>query len=175
MRNCIVCNHELKATIEAALVAGTSVAEVARRYGVHRSAVTRHRENHGTDPALVALASARPDFTPAPSDEGGVAEDRPPVEQLIEKLRQTEELRLQATERNNIVGALQATRQASQLVEDIARLRGLLAPPPPAVIDLASHPEWVTLRSAILSVFATNPNELVTRHALGLELAAAIG
>jgi helix-turn-helix, Psq domain len=42
---CSICGHPKHAEIEAALSAGTSLREAAERYGVSRSALSRHRQH----------------------------------------------------------------------------------------------------------------------------------
>ena len=42
-RTCGICRHESRGAIDAALVGGTSLRDVAGQYGVSRSALHRHR------------------------------------------------------------------------------------------------------------------------------------
>ena len=41
---CTVCDHQQRGDIEAELVAGASLRDIARRYGLSRAAVHRHRK-----------------------------------------------------------------------------------------------------------------------------------
>jgi Mor family transcriptional regulator len=43
---CMVCTHERRGAIEKDLLAGVSVAEVARRYRVSKYSVSNHRAMH---------------------------------------------------------------------------------------------------------------------------------
>ena len=47
-RPCTVCGHPNRNRIEEALLNGTSIRDIARRYGLGRNAVDRHRAHIGT-------------------------------------------------------------------------------------------------------------------------------
>ncbi len=58
-RQCTICTHPDRADIDAALVAGGSIRDVARRFGAGKGAVERHRDHFRA--ALVAAAERRED------------------------------------------------------------------------------------------------------------------
>jgi len=44
MRTCTICGHRLRESIEAALVRGTSLRDIAGRFGTSKSAIERHQK-----------------------------------------------------------------------------------------------------------------------------------
>jgi hypothetical protein len=57
-RTCTICRHPERPDIEADLRAGLPYRDVARRYGISKDAVSRHRANHVSLHATPALATA---------------------------------------------------------------------------------------------------------------------
>jgi hypothetical protein len=154
-----VCASPNRTLIEAELVAGKSQRDVGGRYGIHHSAIQRHRTNHANR-GLIALAGAKQTVPTAPSAAapGDAPSDRrPAVEQLEAKLAETKAIQDTAEQYGNLNSALVAAKQASALIEQIARLRGEFTPPPPAVIDLTTTPEWLELRSAYMAALEKYP------------------
>ena len=45
-RQCSICSHSTRTEIESALVAGTSLRDIAGQFGVSKTALGRHRSNH---------------------------------------------------------------------------------------------------------------------------------
>ena len=156
-RGCTVCASPNRTLIEAALAAGRTQADVAKAYKVHYGAIQRHVKNHASK-SLVAVAG--PELHSGPVQTGTeLGEDRrSAIVQLAEKLRETQAIYDSATSGNvNSTSALVALKQAAVLIEQIARLRGEFAPPPPVVIDLTTTSEWVKLRSKILKALIPYP------------------
>jgi len=45
-RTCTICSHEKRGDIEAAVVAGTSYRDIARRFETSKDAIARHASEH---------------------------------------------------------------------------------------------------------------------------------
>ncbi len=129
-RSCTVCHHVQRATIEAALLAGDALRDIARRYATGKDALARHRAQHL--PARLAMARQ--------------AEEAAGADSLLDKARDLEETARRLCKQAEASGdprtALQGVRELGRLLELSGRLRGELdahgvivniaVPPPPA-------------------------------------------
>ena len=58
MRECTICVHEARATIDQEILKGTSYRKLQRRFQVSTSALGRHREKHLVQELAAAERSA---------------------------------------------------------------------------------------------------------------------
>lgn len=140
--SCSICTNDDREAIDADLIAGLSYRDIAARYGVTPSSLTRHRKAH-ISPAIVAVAVAR----------GTTLADR--VEQLYDRASAI----LTTAERGG-QGALSlaAIREMRSTCELLGRLSGELDDRPQvAIVNLASSPDWIGLRTAILGALSSHP------------------
>jgi transposase-like protein len=63
-RRCTICDNAARAAIEASLIGGEpeSVERVAKRFGVSKWALGRHRRNHMEPPSSLAQVTAQTDL-----------------------------------------------------------------------------------------------------------------
>jgi hypothetical protein len=156
-RGCTVCASPNRDLIESALAIGRTQAAVAKAYGVHYGAVQRHAKNHANK-ALAKVAGPELHSTPVQTGTEVVEDRRPAIEQLTDKLRETQAVYARAAAGGNLTAALVALKQEAVLIEQIARLRGEFVPPPPKIVDLTTTSEWVKLRSKILKALEDDPD-----------------
>jgi hypothetical protein len=64
-RECTVCVHPAHAVIDDGLVAGQSLRQISREYGLSKSAVDRHKEHHVPIPLAQEDAEAKAEFQAA--------------------------------------------------------------------------------------------------------------
>jgi hypothetical protein len=57
---CAICKHEHRVLIESTRIAGASLDNIARKFGVHRDAVHRHMRNHVPDDLRAEYLAAVP-------------------------------------------------------------------------------------------------------------------
>ena len=142
-RLCSVCTHADHRGINAALVAGEPLRDVARQYGVSKDALFRHRSDH----IPAHLATAREAETVAADD-------------LLREVRALRgkaiSLLLQAEAAGDIRTALAGIREARGCLELLAKLLGELDERP--TINVLVAPEWLAVRATLIDALAPYPD-----------------
>lgn len=141
---CTVCTHDDREAVDAALLSGTSLRDIARRYDLSKDAVARHRRGH-LSPALATVQAQRE------ADTGQTAAER--VEGLYAKAHRILE---SAEAAGKASVSLSAIRELRSIVELLARLTGELDERP-QVVNVLTAPEWLVIRSALLQALAPHP------------------
>jgi transposase-like protein len=154
-RPCTVCQHEGREAIDEAIVAGTPYRTVARRWGVTRDAVMRHRDNH-ISPALAKVAA-----------EQKRGEAKSLLQRVAELADRTESLLERAEQSGSVVQALAAVRELRGSYELLGRATGELRPEQGVMINLMSHPEFVTVQTRLMDLTDRHP-ELLPEMKLAL-------
>jgi hypothetical protein len=154
-RTCTVCVHDGRAAIDAALVAGTALRDIARHHAVSKDALFRHRSDH--IPAQLAKA-----------------QDAAEVAQADDLLREVRALRgkaysllLKAEAAGDIRTALAGIREARGCLELLAKLLGELDERP--TVNILIHPGFQQAQTVILQALEPHP---VARVAVADALAA---
>jgi hypothetical protein len=129
-RACQVCRHPRLTDIHEALLSGVPRREVARRFGLERSAVDRHFKMHIPDAVRAAAQQAGP--VRMSVIDGGVllgqaAEVYERAVDLFDRLE--EQLSTGAVDTRSVVAALREQRQA---LETLAKLNYVVADRPQA-------------------------------------------
>ncbi len=141
-RTCTVCNHEKRADIDSALLAGEPYRGIAQRYGASASAVLRHREH-----LPVRLAKAKD------------AEQISQADTLLEQVRTLQTRALSILDRADAAGdlrtALSAIREARGNLELLAKLLGELQQE--GTVNVTVSPEWLQIRAVILTAISPYP------------------
>lgn len=152
-RDCTVCNHPERVTLDAALVEGRSYRDVARQFGVSKDAVARHHRAH-VSPALVRVVERR---------EARLAERGPAS--VLERLETLYERAVGILDRAEAAGQtaqeLGALRELRGLADSIARITGELRETPAVAINVLASPEIVALTSALMRALAPFPEARV--------------
>ncbi len=147
MPACTVCSHPDREAIDQALAGGSDNATVATAHGLKKDAVRRHRHNH-LSAALKAVATRR--------ERAGARKAVDRLEEL--HVRATALLDTAETE-GNMTMTLGAVKELRGLVKDLARLTGEYDDKPTVnVLNVATSPEWVQLRGAILAALEPFPD-----------------
>lgn len=143
-RTCTVCAHAERETIDREIVAGGRNRAIARRYGLEKDAVRRHRDGHLPE----TLARAQ--------DAAEIAH----ADGLLDEVRDLQERTLAILSKAEASGdpdtALKAIREARRNVELLARLLGELDETPQVNVLLA--PEWIEVRAVMLAALAPFPD-----------------
>lgn len=142
-RKCTVCEHPQRDEIDAALVAGEPLRNIAQRVSVSSAALCRHKADHL--PATLAKAAAAADVAHADNL----------LDQVKDLQRRTLAILDQAEQTAQLKTALTAIGQARGNLELLARLLGELQEQP--TINLMVMPEWVTVRGALLAALGPYP------------------
>jgi hypothetical protein len=152
-RTCTVCAHEQRAQIDAAIVAGTAYRAIARRFGASKDAVARHAGEH-IPAALAQAQEAREE-----------AQALDVVRQLKTINATAVAILAEARKRRDDETALKAMDRIHKQLELQAKLLGDLDERPQVNILVA--PEWLTLRSALLTALTPYPDaRMAVAHAL---------
>jgi transposase-like protein len=142
-RPCTVCAHSDLDAIDAALVAGGSLRDIARRFGLSKDAVARHRDEH----------------LPAALTEARDAEDAARADDLLAQVRQLQVRAHRILDRAEQTGdlrtALGAIREARGNLELLAKLLGELNDQP--TVNVMVSPEWVSIRTVIIAALGPYP------------------
>jgi hypothetical protein len=146
-RHCTVCSHGDRDAIDLELVGGDSFAIIAERHDVGADSLKRHKANHVT-PAVIRLARQRR------SEENAV----PILHRLEEVVDRANRLLDEAERKGSLVAGAQLLGQLRQTLETVARITGELSESPTVqVLNIATSPDWLALRSAILGALAAHP------------------
>ena len=142
-RTCTVCAHPERAILDAALVRGEPLRDIAGRYAVSKSAVARHKAEHL--PASLVKATAAAEVADADRllrDAGAL---RAKAVSLL----------LAAERAGDLRTALAGVREARGCVELLARLLGELRDAP--TVNIAITPAWVEIRAVVVAALAPYP------------------
>jgi hypothetical protein len=143
-RTCTVCTHPERREIDRALVArSASYRDIAGQYGVSRTAISRHTQEHL--PETLARAHA--------------AEQAARADELLMDVRRigVKTLRALTTaeEAEDWATVLRAVREARENIRLLAELRGRLDSRP--VVNISTHPEYVEARTLIVRALEPFP------------------
>jgi len=139
-RVCTVCTNPEREGIDADLLAGRPLRDIARRVAVSKDALARHKADHL--PEHLAKAKEAEEVTSASSL----------LEQMLDLQRRTLEI-LNAPESQRV--AVAAVSQARQNIELLAELTGKLAVQP--TINVLVSPQWVSVRAVLLEALGPFP------------------
>jgi hypothetical protein len=139
-RTCSICTHPERAAIEAAIVAGTPIRDIALRQHVGVMAVQRHKAEH--IPASIAQAQE--------AREEAQALDV--VRQLKAINAATLSILSEARKARDHDTALKAIDRIQRQIELQAKLLGEIDDRPQVNVLLA--PEWVTVRAVLMRALA---------------------
>jgi len=142
-QTCSICGRPDRSTIDAALVDGVSLRDIAGRFpGLSKSAISRHRQ-HVAETIAVARQAQQ-------IDHGGSL------------IAQVEAIKSEAlTILNDVKGtdkktALAALRRLLECVELMAKVQGAISSG--TSISLTVSPEWARTREIILQALAPFPD-----------------
>jgi hypothetical protein len=142
-RRCTVCDHEERASIDAALVSGTPLRDIAGQHGVSKSALERHKAGHL--PAHLAKAK----------EAGEVAR----ADDLLSQVRHLQDRTLAILTTSEDAGelrtALAAIREARGNLELLAKLLGELDDAPK--VNILVSAEWVAVRTSMMEALSPYP------------------
>jgi transposase-like protein len=144
MAQCIICTHDERQAIDAALVAGQSLRTVAEQFGTATTTLHRHK---GHLPAELAKSQQAAEVARA--------------DDLLEQMRQLQQTTRDILNRAHLENeqriALTAVREVRGNMELLAKLMGQLQSQP-IVNVLAVSSEWVDMRGRIMAALAPYPD-----------------
>jgi len=142
-QTCSVCRHPDRPAIDAALVSGRPLRDIAGHHGLSKSAV----ERHGNDHLPAALVKAHE------------AEDVRHAIDVVAQLKAINRVCLSVLKDARDQGdgdlALKAVDRIQRQIELQAKLIGQLDERP--VVNVTISAEWVELRTIILTALQTHP------------------
>jgi hypothetical protein len=143
-RTCTICAHPKRGDIDAAMLAGTSLRDIAGQYGTSKSNLDRHRDHI---PAALTKAKAAAEVAAADTLLAQVIKHRDDAAWFVEQAREIVE---EAREAKNTIAAIEAIksvaphlREAKGALELLGRVTGELQDKAAIQIDARS----VTLMS----------------------------
>ena len=146
-RQCSVCAHASLHAINTALVAGGTLRDIARQFGLSKDAVARHQADH----LPVALVAAV-----------GAEETRQALD-VLQQLKTINAAALTVLRDARAAGdgdlALKAIDRIQRQVELQAKLLGDLDERP--VVNILLSPEWQQLRGQLVAALAPFPEARV--------------
>ncbi len=155
-RRCTICTHKKRAAIDQALVARQPFRDIAGQYGVSKSALVRHSDDH--IPAELVKAQGAAKVIQADNLLVQVTDLRDRAIGILDTAVATDDLRV----------ALGAIREARGCLELLGKLAGQLQDGP--TVNVFLSPEWQTVQVAILQALAPHPG---ARLAVAAALAAS--
>jgi len=149
---CKTCHSDHRDEIESALLAGSSISALARKFGMNRDALGRHRMAHMSG-ALAAVTAAR---------ESQVQDSAIRlIDRVTALLNDTQGILSTAQADGKPSIALAAIREARGLLETYGKVTGELKPDGAVtvqVLNVATNPEWLAIKQALMRTFVRLPN-----------------
>ncbi len=136
-RVCTICTHKGRAKIDRALVVRERFRTIADQFGVSKTALLRHHDDHL--PAALVKAQDATEAAQADALLAQVVDLRDKALDVLDTAQGSEDLR----------AAIGAIREARGCVELLAKLAGQLKDAP--TINVVLMPEWRQLQAAILT------------------------
>ncbi len=151
---CSICRHKKRAEIDKALVARETFRGVAAKYGVSKTALLRHCDDHL--PASLVKAQ----------DAKEAAEADALLAQMLSLRDEALGILQLAKEASDLPTALNAIKTTQGTVELLGKLAGQLRDAP--TINLVFSAEWQAVQANILTALDPYPDaRLAVAHALG--------
>ncbi|MDQ3397871.1 MAG: hypothetical protein M3511_08900 [Deinococcota bacterium] len=142
-RVCTICNHEARDKIDAALLAGEALRDIAGHFSVSKSALSRHAEHL---PAHLIKAQEAAEVAQADS--------------LLEQVKSLQSRALVILDKAEAAGdlrtALSAIREARGNLKLLAKLLGELQQE--GTVNITISPEWLELRALIVQAVKPYPD-----------------
>ncbi len=136
-RRCTVCTHKKRTAIDKALVARQPFRTIADRFGVSKSALIRHSDDH--IPAALVKAQEATEAAQADNLLAQVTDLRDRAIGILDTAVATDDLRV----------ALGAIREARGCLELLGKLAGQLQDGP--TVNILVSAEWRGLHTVILN------------------------
>lgn len=160
-RTCTICNHREREAIDKALVDGGAFRNIAQHFAVSATALFRHKAEH----------------LPATMVKAAEAEDVAHAIDVVRQLRDINKaaLAVLTDARKDRDGelSLKAIDRIQRQIELQAKLLGELSDAPQVNVLVA--PEWLTIRSTLVSVLAPFPEARAALSGALLKLEATSG
>ncbi len=153
---CSVCSNPAAEAIDSLLVAGVPYRRIQNLHRVTPSALSRHRTKH-LSPSLAVVTGATVGGTSTATDSETMPSTETVLRQLAGLLERTRRILDKAEADGRPQVALQAVREARQVLETSARVSGVLDERPVTVVNLAASPEWLHVRAVILRALGPHP------------------
>lgn len=141
-RTCSVCGRPEREAIDAALLAGAPLRNIAEKYGLSVTAVHRHKSGH----ILAAMAEAK--------DAADVASADSLLGQVRDLQAKTLKLLAKAEKAGDLRTAVSAIGQARGNLELLGKLAGQLQAP---AVNILIMPEWTVARATLWVALAPYP------------------
>ena len=145
-RACTGCSHPDRDSIDAELVCGTPLSEIARRFHVGANSLRRHRDRHLSE-AIVGM------ITQEQTDRRTSLLDR--IEKLIER---AEAMFNEAAASGKFDQSLNALKELRLQLELLGKATGELDTRPQVTLNLQASPEWIAVRAAVFAALADYPD-----------------
>ncbi len=142
-RTCTICSHKDSEKINKELIEGTPYRDIAGRFGVSRSALERHKENHL--PGGLIKAKQIEEVTEASSI----------IERLINLTNETMDIYRAVKKAKDYDLALKALARAEKQAELQAKLLGELQQE--GQVNIFLKEEWTTVEAVIYNTLEPYP------------------
>lgn len=142
-RKCSICEHAKVEEINKTLLEGASLRDVAGRYSVSKTALSRHKNEH-IPAALTHTQEARE-----------VAKADTLLDQVTELRDRALFIPAKAEQAGDLRTALQGIKEARGCLELLARLQGKLQER--TTVNVLINPQWLSLRTVILAALEPYP------------------
>lgn len=164
-RTCTTCRHPQRPAIDRALVAGDSVRDIAGRFGLAKSAVDRHKQEH------IAREITRVKQAKDAANALDIVGQLSFINAVALNLLADAGVRSHGDTRpKDPAVALRAAAEVRKQLELQARLLGDLSDAPQVHLTVAISAQWVQVRAILMAALAPFPE---ARAAVASQLAVA--
>lgn len=145
-QQCSICAHPDRQGIDRDLVGGATLRDIARRHGLSKDAVARHKNRHLTETMADAVAAQKVELV----EHGGTL-----VSEANSLLSEAKTLMQEARTAEKRGQAIQAINAAGRLIELLAKLEGAIASA--ATVNVLVTPEWSNISRTMLQALMPYP------------------
>ncbi len=167
---CSICNHPKRVEIDKALIDGGSYRDVARRFGVSRSAVGRHKRN-GHIAEKIAKAARKKEIKEGEAIQAAVlAQEQIEVvhaETILDEIGRLKDRSLAILERAESEGtreACTALGEVRRTLELLAKISGELQDQSAVTVNIIENPQFNQFLTIIAEELPEDVKDRVVRR-----------
>jgi hypothetical protein len=145
-RTCRVCVHDDRESIDAALLQGTPLRALGKRFGVSKDSLHRHRRDGHVAGSLKVLHGEKVE-----------ARARSLLDRIEDVVSRVERVADSAEEDGKPTLVLQAAKELRETIRLLGQATGELRDAPTTVVNVLQDPGWLELRGTLLRVLERHP------------------
>jgi hypothetical protein len=146
VKTCLACHHDDREAIDAALLQGTPLRALGRRFGLSKDSLHRHRRDGHIAGSLKVLHGEKVE-----------ARARSLLDRIEDVVARVERVADSAEDEGKPALVLQAAKELRESIRLLGQATGELRDTPTTVVNVLQDPGWLQLRGTLLRVLDRHP------------------